>query len=208
MKSKFVLTLAVAAVLAGSSIAIATAQGHGAARHGKDGSAQAETGRAHFQRGLFGTRGGGGGGGEGLGARLERRREFMARRIGERLGITEAQREQFRTEAQSVAPVTEQVRGEARAIFERARAEVQSGGDRAAVRVQARGELKALFQRSFPQLQPAARAVIEQLTPEQRAKLEAAAAARGKTLDQSRLERGAALILMRRARPETQRSQH
>jgi Spy/CpxP family protein refolding chaperone len=205
MKNKFALTLAGLAVLAGSSIAIAADQGHGAAgRRGHDGSAQAEPGRAHFQRGLLGTRGGG----DGLGARLERRREAIARRIGQRLDITDAQREQFRAQARSVAPVTEQVRGEARAIFERARAAVQSGGDRAAVREQARGEMKALFQRSFPQLQPAARAMVEQLTPEQRAKLEAAAAARGKTLDQSRLERGAALILMRRARPETQRSQH
>ena len=206
MKSKFALTLAGLAILAGSSIAIAAAQGHGAAgRRGHDGSAQAEPGRAHSQRGRFGARGGDG---EGIGARFERRRAAIAHRLGQRLGITETQREQFRAQAQSVAPVTEQVRGEARAIFERARAAVQSGGDRAAVREQARGEMKALFQRSFPQLQPAARAMIEQLTPEQRAKLEAAAAARGKTLDQSRLERGAALILMRRARPETQRSQH
>jgi hypothetical protein len=211
MSSKIVLTLAGLAVLAGSSIAIAAAQGHGGLRQrGDGGSAKGQPSREQFQRGLFGVHGGGGGGGgrdQGLGARLERRREFIAHRIGQRLGITDTQREQFRAQAQTVAPVVEQVRGEARAIFERARAAVQGGGDRAAVREQARGELKALFQRSFPQIQPAARAMVEQLTPEQRAKLEAAAAARGKTLDQSRLERGAALILMRRARPEAQRSQ-
>jgi hypothetical protein len=211
MSSKIVLTLAGLAVLAGSSMAIAAAQGHGGlGQRGDGGSAKGEPSREQFQRGLFGVHGSGGGGGrdQGLGARLERRREFIAHRIGQRLGITDTQREQFRAQAQTVAPVVEQVRGEARAIFERARAAVRGGGDRAAVREQARGELKALFQRSFPQIQPAARAMVEQLTPEQRAKLEAAAAARGKTLDQNRLERGAALILMRRARPEAQRSQH
>jgi len=212
MKSQFVLITAGVALLAGSSLAVAAAQGHGG--HGKRGDTSSEKSeptensqptRGEFRHGLFGVHGGGG---QGLRARLEQRRELIAHRIGQRLGITEPQREQFRAQAKTVAPLTEQVRGEARGIFERARAAVQSGGDRAAVREQARGELKALFQRSFPQIQPAARAVVEQLTPEQRAKLEAAAAARGKTLDQSRLERGAALFLMRHARPETQRSQH
>ena len=181
MITKFVLALTSLALLGIGSPASSQAPADGPREHSR---------RPHFaQRG---------------GERFERarqriigRREVMRRRIGERLGITDAQREELRARVERVRPIVEQTRSEAREILERARVEAQTG-DRAAVRERTRGELKALAERCRSELGNDARSLVGTLTPEQRAKLEQAAAARGRQLDDERLERGARRLLVRK----------
>lgn len=198
MNNRLLLGLAGLAIVVGGSVAVAAVQDPGRrAEHSRRATREQVQQRGWRARGE-----GEGGGPQGLRERMLQRREAIAGKIRERLGITEQQREQFRAQAKTVAPQIAQIREQAKAILQKSREAVQNGADRATVREQTRAQLKQLFQRSYPSLQSAARAAVQQLTPEQRAKIEAFAAKHGKTIDQDRLERGAALRMLLRSKGE------
>jgi F0F1-type ATP synthase membrane subunit b/b' len=132
-------------------------------------------------------------------ARIEARREEIAKRVISRLGVTEAQRSAFRTQAEAAKPVVERARAEIRRVLEQARQRARAGDPREA-REWARGEIRSVIEGTYPQIEPNARQVVEQLSPEQRARLDGIAKLRGKRFDDERLKRCTAWLLARRSR--------
>jgi hypothetical protein len=190
MLTKLLLPIAGLSLLGLSTLAV------GAVQHARSSQDHGSRGRALLARQHPGFAGR-------LRERFEARRELIKHRIGERLGVTDAQREQFRAQAQVMRPAADQFRTEARAILQRARDSAASG-DHGAQREQTRAELKALFERYYPQFESSASTVVGALTPEQREKLAKAAAARGRTLDEERMKHVAAFMLLRRSRSDAE----
>ncbi|MDZ4772889.1 MAG: Spy/CpxP family protein refolding chaperone [Planctomycetota bacterium] len=121
--------------------------------------------------------------------RFERRAGFEKRaklkKFVRELEITDAQRAQALAAAQTIAPIAQSARAEARTILENAR-KANPTGDRQAIRESVRAAMQSVKERAQGQVLPIARNVFDTLTPEQKDKLRAAAERHGRTFDSER----------------------
>lgn len=134
--------------------------------------------------------------GDDRGFRARRHARFEARRaerLARMLGLTEAQRDDFRKAREAAAPVRTDLRAKIHALREEARKGERTEASRAATRE----AVKALVATAREQVAGDARRLLATITPEQRARLAEAAARRGKTLDDARLLRGIERMLLR-----------
>lgn len=134
---------------------------------------------------------------DGASGRGMRERLRQGRKLVRSLDVTPAQRELVREAARELAPLSKDLRQQARTLLEKART-LRRDGDREGARAVLRNELRPMLDRAKPDAERAASPVLRSLTPEQRTKLEAAAQRRGKQFDEQRFAQRLGLALTSR----------